>query len=91
MPYSGIRGRHSTAGEGRGKMRSMIGRLEKYLDEKRLTLNTQKTKIMRFQKGRGRMKRVDWKWKRKMIKEVKEFAYLGYILQRNESHIRRSH
>lgn len=62
------------------EMRSMIGRFEEYLDEKRLTLNYQKTKIMRFQKGGGKMKRIDWRWKGKKIEEVKEFAYLGYTL-----------
>lgn len=33
------------------KMRSMIGRLEGYLDRKKLELNVSKTKIMRFRKG----------------------------------------
>ncbi|XP_071582157.1 uncharacterized protein [Temnothorax nylanderi] len=39
--------------EGEDKMRSMIERLERYLDKKRLELNAQKTKIMRFRKGSG--------------------------------------
>lgn len=81
--YPGIRGRHSIANEEEGEMRSMIGRFEEYLDEKRLTLNYYKTKIIRFQKGGGRIKRVDWRWKRKRIEEVKEFGYIGYTLQKN--------
>lgn len=46
--YLGIRGRHSIGNEEEGEMRSMIGRFEEYLDEKRLTLNYYKTKIMRY-------------------------------------------
>lgn len=34
----------------------MIGRLEKYLDRKRLELNAGKTKVMRFRRGGGRLK-----------------------------------
>lgn len=37
-------------------MRSMMGRLEEYLDGKKLELNPKKTKIMRFRRGGGRMK-----------------------------------
>lgn len=36
------------------EIRSMMGRLEEYLDKKGLELNTGKTKIMRFRKGAGR-------------------------------------
>lgn len=36
------------------RMRSMIGRMEKYLERKRLELNVDKTKIMRFRKEKGR-------------------------------------
>lgn len=38
-------------------MNSMIERLEKYLDEKRLELNRSKTKILKFRKGGGRIRR----------------------------------
>lgn len=34
----------------------MIGRLEKYLDRKRLELNAGKTKVMRFRRGGDRLK-----------------------------------
>lgn len=74
-------------------MRSMMERLANYLDEKRLTLNVNKTKIMRFRKGGGRWKKVE-KWRGRKIEEVREFTtYLGYVLQRNggqEAHIRES-
>lgn len=37
------------------EMRSIIGRLERYLDKKRLELNIEKTKIVRFKRGAGRL------------------------------------
>jgi len=42
-------------------MRSMITRLEGYIEKKRLELNVNKTKIMRFRKGGGknRKKRLE--------------------------------
>jgi len=39
------------------EMRSMIERLEKYLEGKGLELNIGKTKIIRFRKGGGRRKK----------------------------------
>lgn len=60
--------------ENEGKMRSL---LKGYLDRKRLVLNENKTKIMRFRKGGGRMRKVDWRWKDKVIEEINEFKYLG--------------
>lgn len=42
------------------KMRSMIERLEGYLEKKKLELNLEKTK-MRFRKGEGRMGKRDWR------------------------------
>ncbi|XP_077255652.1 uncharacterized protein LOC143893811 [Temnothorax americanus] len=71
-------------------MRSMISRLEGYLDRKGLTLSIEKTKIMRFRKGRGRKKKYDWRWKERKLEEVNEFKYLGYTLKKNggqEAHI----
>lgn len=43
------------------EIKSMIGRLEGYLDKKGLELNTGKTKIMRFRKGAGRKWEERWK------------------------------
>ncbi|KAL6416889.1 hypothetical protein ACFW04_013103 [Cataglyphis niger] len=64
-------------------MRSMIGKLEGYLEKKGLELNVGKSKILRFRKGGGRDRKVSWRWKGKVIEEVKEFSYLGYMMQRN--------
>lgn len=72
-------------------MRSMMGRLEGYLDRKGFELNIRKTKIMRFRKGGGRVGKRKWLWKGREEEEVKEFRYLGYTLQRNgeqEAHVR---
>ncbi|XP_024883667.1 trichohyalin-like [Temnothorax curvispinosus] len=72
-------------------MRSMISRLEGYLDGKGLTLSIEKTKIMRFRKEGGRKKKYDWRWKGRKLEEVNEFKYLGYTLKKNEgqeAHIR---
>ncbi|XP_071577986.1 uncharacterized protein [Temnothorax nylanderi] len=77
--------------EGEDEMRSMMERLERYLDKKRLELNAEKTKIMRFRRGGGRMVKKVWWWKGRKVEEVKEFRYLGYTLQRNggqEAHVK---
>lgn len=73
------------------EMRSMIVRLEGYLERKKLELNPEKTKIMRFRKRGGRMRKMDWKWRGRVIEVVREFKYLGYTLQKNggqEAHIK---
>lgn len=70
--------------KGEDEMRSIIGRLEGYLDGKKLEVNIEKTKIMRFRKRGGRMRKIDCRWKEKKIEEVKEYKYLGYVVQRNE-------
>lgn len=62
--------------ERENEMRSMIGRLEGYLDGKGLEVNTERTKIMRFKKESGRMSKRNWRWRGKMIEKVKEFKYL---------------
>lgn len=66
-------------------MRSMIIRLEDYLEKKELELNVEKTKIMRFRKGRGEEggeKKRDWKRnenegkrREKGMEEVKEYIF----------------
>lgn len=46
-------------------MKAMLSRMERYVDRKRLEVNVEKTKVMRFRKGGGRRKKVDWRWKGK--------------------------
>lgn len=47
---------------------------------------------MDIHRRRGsREKKVKWKWKGKVIEEVKRYTYLGYTIQRNggqEAHVR---
>ena len=72
------------------EMESMIRRLERYLDGKNLEVNVDKTKVVRFRKGGGRDRKVDWKRKGKEMEEVKEFKYLGYVFKKSggqEAHI----
>ena len=42
-------------------MAHMMGKLEGYLEEKRLEVNVEKTKVMRFRRGRGRLKKMVWR------------------------------
>lgn len=62
--------------EEKDEMRSMIKKLEKYLERKGLEMNVSKIKVMRFRRVEGRMDKRVWKWKGKIIEEVKEFKYL---------------
>lgn len=39
---------------------------------------------MKFRKGGGRKKKVNWRWKRRMVEKMREFKYLDYTLQTNE-------
>lgn len=43
-----------------------------------MVVNVKKSKILRF-KGGGRRKKISWKWKDKMIEEMKEYKYLGCV------------
>jgi len=67
----------------RKRRRAMIGRLERYMREKRLEVNAKKSKIMRFRKGGGRKRKVKWRWEGREVEEVKSYRYLGYVFQRN--------
>ncbi|XP_020298257.1 uncharacterized protein LOC109862594 [Pseudomyrmex gracilis] len=64
-------------------MRNLMKRFEKYIKEKGLELNAEKSKVLRFRKGGGRDKKTEWYWRGEKIEEVKKFKYLGFIFQRN--------
>ncbi|CAK9832677.1 Retrovirus-related Pol polyprotein from type-1 retrotransposable element R2 (Fragment) [Anthophora retusa] len=71
-------------------MKGIVGRLERYLDEKKLEVNVGETKMMRCKKGGGRKGSVRWRWKGKEIEEVRKYKYLGYVMTANgkqEEHI----
>ena len=62
-----------------GELKTMVSRLEKYLDKRKLLLNVDKSKVLVFSKvGGGR--KTEWRWKDKVIEEVRDFNYLGITL-----------
>jgi hypothetical protein len=72
-------------------MKEMLGNMEKYMRRKKLTVNVEKSKMMVFRKGGGRRKINEWRWEKDKIEEVKEFKYLGYVMnERNTAaaHVR---
>lgn len=59
-------------------LKKMLKTAEKYLEEKEMTLNVGKSKVLVFSKrDRGREERK-WKWKEESKEEVEEFKYLEY-------------
>lgn len=64
-------------------MRGMVRTLERYVEWKKLGVNVRKTKIMRCRKGGGRRKKIHWNWNGKVIEEVDEYTYLGYVVRAN--------
>jgi len=64
-------------------MKETMERLERYLRNKNLQLNVEKSKMLCFRKGGGRRRRTKWRWKGKRIEEVIEFKYLGYVIKKN--------
>lgn len=67
------------------KIKGVMGKLEKYLEEKEMELNVRKKKIIRCRKEGGRWKKIGWRWKGREVEEVKEFKYLGYVIKYNGS------
>ena len=53
--------------------------MEKYCEENELTLNTDKTKCMIFNKT-GRLLRTKFHFNRIPLENVREFKYLGFML-----------
>lgn len=61
--FPGVRSDIVLLTEDEGSMRSLLERLENYLDRKGLQLNTEKTKVVRFRREGGRLRKVEWMWK----------------------------
>lgn len=61
-------------------LKGMMKRLRKYLDKVRI-LSSEKSKILVFENGKERKKKREWRWREEDIEEVKEFKYLGYVLE----------
>ena len=69
----------------------MLKSLERYFDEKNMTLNATKSKIMVFAKKERRKQVRGWEWKNEEIEKVRDFEYLGNTFKKNnsdESHIK---
>ncbi|KAH0815458.1 hypothetical protein GEV33_007333 [Tenebrio molitor] len=84
-------GRSGQVRSGQKGMKEMLGNMEKYMRRKKLTVNVEKSKMMVFRKGGGRRKINEWRWEKDKIEEVKEFKYLGYVMnERNTAaaHVR---
>jgi hypothetical protein len=59
-------------------MKEMMKNLRKYVRKKKLEVNVEKTKIMVFNKRKGKSEESEWKWEENKIERVSEFKYLGY-------------
>lgn len=73
------------------EMKKMLKSLERYLEEKELTLNTDKSKMLVFCKKKRIKQERNWKWKDSKIEEVKEFKYLGFTFKKSntdEAHVK---
>ncbi|KMQ84653.1 neurofilament medium polypeptide-like protein [Lasius niger] len=53
-------------------MKEMLKRMERFLNKKKLQLNTDKYKMVCFKKGGGRRGEREWKWEGEKIEEVTE-------------------
>ena len=60
-------------------LRKMLKSLEKYCKENELTLNTDKTKCMIFNKT-GRLLRTQFHYNDELLENVNKFKYLGFLL-----------
>lgn len=59
----------------------MMSTLKRFLRERELELNTEKTKVLVFN-NKGKKDRKAWKWDNKEIEEVESFKYLGFTFNR---------
>lgn len=59
-------------------------RFKKYIERKELVLNPDKSKVLVFEREKGRTRKRQWKWNEEKVEEVKEINYLGYIMQKME-------
>jgi len=66
----------------REAMLDMLQTLKRFLKERDMELNTEKSKMLVFNRKR-KEKKERWEWNKKEIEEVQEFKYLGFILNKN--------
>jgi hypothetical protein len=60
------------------EVKEMMRNLGKYVMEKKMEVNVEKTKMMVFNKRKRKNEESDWKWEESKIERVSEFKYLGY-------------
>lgn len=60
----------------------MMEAFKSFCKDRGLILNTEKTKLLIFNK-KGRDRREVWRWRGREIEEVKCFNYLGFVFNRN--------
>ena len=78
--------------DSREGLQSMLIDLEKFSDRNGMSVNTEKTKIMVFQKGGRRKKSDKWVYKGEELEVVREYKYLGFWFSTKNAyslHIRR--
>ena len=54
--------------------------LETKRDKRKHLLNVEKSKVLVFSKGGGGRRKIEWRWKDKVIEVVRDFNYLGITL-----------
>lgn len=64
----------------------MMNTLKRYLGDRRLILNTKKTKVLVFNRKRNE-KVENWRWEGKELVEVQCFKYLGFIFNRKGNYV----
>lgn len=64
------------------ELQEMLKVLNRYANRKRLTVNVDKSKVMRFAPG-SRVSNVRWTYNGEQLEEVRTFKYLGYVFQIN--------
>jgi hypothetical protein len=55
------------------EMKEMMKNLGKYLRKKKVVMNVEKTKIMVFNKRKGKNEDNEWNWEEKKIEQLNEF------------------
>jgi len=71
-------------------MMDMMLTLKVFLKDRRMELNTDKSKILVFNR-KGREKKEKWIWNKKGIEEVQVFKYLDFMISSNgnfEKHLK---
>ncbi|XP_033362365.1 trichohyalin-like [Bombus vosnesenskii] len=64
------------------ELKEMMKRFKTFLEEVKLELSTEKTKVIVFEKRRNKRRQRKWRWGEQELEEVDEIRYLGYILQK---------